>query len=138
MLAAIVSPSESLCESVIRCVMQQTARAQRFSAAHRPAGARAALLFGALQRDAKNTDHVTLIPVETQEEVAAVRAMGGFVCHVYGPAHPAIVIERGDLMVTSPGGYHRARSGEHCCPAALLPGELRTRLLAKRHRVGAA
>ncbi|MNH76135.1 hypothetical protein D3C73_283980 [compost metagenome] len=136
MIIAIVSPSTAVQDQYIKQVMDAGSGAYRFSVQGHHREIRCDVLLSTLRRDAKNTVITTLVPVTTSEEVQAIRLMDGFVGHIYGVAHPSILIERHDLILASPASSRRSpRRDGHLSPSELC-AELRTRLLAHRDRFG--
>ncbi|WP_368188784.1 hypothetical protein [Aeromonas sp. R7-3] len=133
MIIAIVSPSTATQEAYIHKVMASSAPTSRFSVQGRRAYDRPSVLLGALRRDAHATAVTILVPVTTVEEVDAIRLMGGFIGHVYGPAHPSIKIKKSDLILANPTAV---RPKPCQVPPHELHAELRTRLLAQRDRIG--
>ncbi|WP_270807089.1 hypothetical protein [Aeromonas sp. QDB25] len=135
MIVAIVSPSAAAQDAYIHKVMAASSRCYRFSVQGRKACDREGVLLEALRRDASNSSLTTLVPVTTQEEVSAIRLMGGFVGHVYGLAHPQIRIEKTDFILANPAAV-KLQAGH--IPPHELCSELRTSLLAQRDRIGRA
>lgn len=131
MIVALVGAVPDEVEAVLGAVMDERAKVQRFAVSHRPLNARNFALRSALERDRFNADWLTIVPVEHQEEVATIRAIGGRVAHVYSMcAHSSILIAPGDLMVAAPGGRH----GAHIVQAVDLYSQLRSITLASRER----
>ncbi|MBS9758464.1 hypothetical protein JR044_31205 [Pseudomonas aeruginosa] len=52
-------------------------------------------------------DGIVLTHVLTEEEADVIRANGGQLWHVFGPVSSAVVIRRGDLLVTTKEGGDR-------------------------------